>query len=141
MPSPVVVPDKESPQVPNSKRKLGCCRACVHIVFWLYDLGSVTSKVKRCSMFKLWLVKQSSRGLRLVVVAGLSLMSTSLQRNVSCSASAPHAYASFPTTRTETQRAGVIVRLKEQQSNLFRIMASRDSRKSQTLSIRVEWKL
>ena len=31
-PSPVVVPDKESPHVPNNKRKSGCCRACRHPV-------------------------------------------------------------------------------------------------------------
>ena len=31
-PSPVVVPDKESPHVPNNKRKSGCCRACCHLV-------------------------------------------------------------------------------------------------------------
>ena len=85
---------------------------------WLYDLGSLTSKRKRCSLFKLLLVKLSSPGLRLVVVA-LSLMSTSLQRNVSCSSFASRAYASFPTMRTETQRAGVLVRLKEQQINPF----------------------
>ena len=30
--SPVVVPDKESPHVPNNKRKSGCCRACRHPV-------------------------------------------------------------------------------------------------------------
>ena len=31
-PSPVVVPDKESPHVKNNKRKSGCCRACRHPV-------------------------------------------------------------------------------------------------------------
>ena len=34
--SPVVVPDKESPHVPNNKRKSGCCRACRHHVVTLY---------------------------------------------------------------------------------------------------------
>ena len=29
-PSPVVVPYKESPHMPNNKRKLGCCRAYRH---------------------------------------------------------------------------------------------------------------
>ena len=38
--APVVVPDEESPHVPNNKRKSGCCRACRHPVyvvvqFWL----------------------------------------------------------------------------------------------------------
>ena len=39
----------------------------------------------------------------------------------------------FPTTRTETPRAGAAVRLKEQQSNLFPIMVCirQDPRKSQ----------
>ena len=73
-------------------------------------------------------VGEVSPGLGLVVVFALSLMSTSLQRNASCSSSASRAYASFPTTRTETQRAGVVLRLKEQQSNLF---PRRDPRKSQ----------
>ena len=73
-------------------------------------------------------VGEASPGLGLVVVVALSLMSTSLQRNVSCSSSASRGYASFPTTRTETQRAGVVVRLKEQQSNLF---PRQDPRKSQ----------
>ena len=41
-PSPVVVPDKESPHVPNNKRKSGCCRTCHHPVYvvvrsWLID--------------------------------------------------------------------------------------------------------
>ena len=41
-PSPVVVPDKESPHVPNNKRKSGCCRACRHPVYvvvrsWLIE--------------------------------------------------------------------------------------------------------
>ena len=58
-------------------------------------------------------VGEASPGLGLVVVVPPSLMSTSLQRNVSCSSSASRAYASFPTTRTETQTAGVVVRLKE----------------------------
>ena len=31
-PSPVVVPDKEPPHVPNNKRKSGCCRTCRHPV-------------------------------------------------------------------------------------------------------------
>ena len=69
--------------------------------------------------------------LGLVVVVALSLMSTSLQRNVSCSPLACCEYVSSPTTRTETQRAGVVVPLKEKQSNLFLIMARRDPRKSQ----------
>ena len=29
-PCPVVVPDQESPHVPNNKGKSGCCRACRH---------------------------------------------------------------------------------------------------------------
>ena len=76
-------------------------------------------------------VGEASPGLGLVVVVALSLMSTSLQRNVSCSSSVSRAYASFLTTRTETQRAGAVVRLKEQQSNLFPIMVRRDPRKPQ----------
>ena len=87
----------------------------------------MTSKVyKRCSLFKLLLVKLSSPGLGLVVLAALLLMSTSLQRNVSCLSLACCAYTSFPATRTETQRAGVVVLLNERQSNLFLIMARRD---------------
>ena len=49
-------------------------------------------------------VGDASPGLGLVVVVALSLMSTSLPTNVSCSSSASRAYASFPTTRTETRR-------------------------------------
>ena len=42
VPSPVGVPDKESPHVPNNKRKSGCCRACCHPVYvvvrsWLME--------------------------------------------------------------------------------------------------------
>ena len=39
LPSPVVVPDKESPHVPNNKRKSGCCRACRHLVRGCTILG------------------------------------------------------------------------------------------------------
>ena len=52
-PSPVV-PDKESPHVPNNKRKSSCCRACRHPVrSCTIELGStsLTSKQKRCSLF------------------------------------------------------------------------------------------
>ena len=38
-PSPVVVPDKELPHVPNNKRKSGCCRACRHPVRGCTILG------------------------------------------------------------------------------------------------------
>ena len=31
-PSPLVAPDKESPQCPNNNRRSGCCRACRHPV-------------------------------------------------------------------------------------------------------------
>ena len=58
-------------------------------------------------------VGEASPGLGLVVVVPPSLMATSLQRNVSRSSSASRAYASFTMTRTETQTAGVVVRLKE----------------------------
>ena len=128
-PSPVVVIDNETPHRPNNKRKSGYCLYVVTCT-WLYNLGSLTSKRKRCSLLKLLLVKLSSPGLGLVFVVALSLMSTSLQRKVSCSSLASHAYASFLTTRTETERTGVGVRLKEQQTNLFPIIASRDPRKS-----------
>ena len=42
VPSPVVVPDKESPHVPNNNRKSGRCRACCHPVYvvvrsWIID--------------------------------------------------------------------------------------------------------
>ena len=118
-PSPVVVPDKESPHMQNNKRKPGFCRACRHLQRGCTILAhwQASDKDAACSSC----VKLSSPrlGLRLVVVVALSLMSTSLQRNVSCSSSASRAYASFPTTRTETQRTGVLVQLKEQQSNLF----------------------
>ena len=45
---------------------------------WLSDLGSLTSKRKRCSLFKLFVVKLSAPGMWLVVVVALSLMSTTL---------------------------------------------------------------
>ena len=120
-PSPVVVPDKElaTRDKQQEKVRLLYMSRILSPCTWLYDLGSLTSKRKRCSLLKLLLVKLSSPGLRLVVVVALSLMSTSLQRNVSCSSLASHAYASFPTTRTETQPAGIVVWLKEQQNNLF----------------------
>ena len=65
----------------------------------------------------------SSPGLGLVVVVALSLMSISLRRNVSCSSSTSRAHASFPATRTVTQRTSAVVRFKQQQRNLFPIMA------------------
>ena len=86
-------------------------------------------------------VGEASPGLGLpVLVVALSLMSANLQRNISCSSSASRAYASFPTTRTETQTAGVVVRLKKQhaQSNLFPIMVRLDPKNLKTLSIRVD---
>ena len=55
--SPVVVPDKESPHVPNNKRKSGCCRACRHPVCGCTILGHSQASKKRCSLFKLLLVK------------------------------------------------------------------------------------
>ena len=83
-PSPVVVPNKESPHMPNNKRKSGCCRACRQPVRGCTILAHRWSKRKRCSLVKLLLVKLSSPGLGLVVVVALSLMFTSLQRIVSC---------------------------------------------------------
>ena len=58
-PSPVVVPDKESPHVPNNKRKSGCCRACRHPVRSCTILGRRhwQASKKKCSLFKLLLVK------------------------------------------------------------------------------------
>ena len=145
--SAVVVPGKESPHVPNNKRNSGCCRACHHpvrgctiLAHWL-----ASEKDGPCCLFKLLLVKLSAPVLGLVVVAALSLMSTSLQRNVSCSSSASRAYASFLTTGTESQRAGVVVRLKEQQSTLFPhrcfpIMVRRDPKKiSNSRSFNQRW--
>ena len=50
-PSPVVVPDKKSPHVPNMQQ--GNARLLSRMLspcMWLYDLGSLTSKRKRCSL-------------------------------------------------------------------------------------------
>ena len=117
--------------------------AVAHVVTpctWLYDLGSLTSKRKRCSLLNMLLVKLSSPGLGLVVVVALSLMTTSLQRSLSCSSSVSRACASFPTTRTEIQRAGFVVRLKEHAAKqpFFPIMVRLDHQNLKTLSIRVE---
>ena len=100
-PSPVVVPEKESPHVPN-KRKSGCCRARRHPVYVVVRSWLIEKQAKKMQpALKILLVKLSSPGLGPVVVVALSLMSTSLQRNVSCSSSVSRAYASFPATRTE----------------------------------------
>ena len=99
--------------MPNIRESRVAVTYVVIPCLWLYDLGSLTSRRKRCSLLKMLLVKLSSPGLGLVVVVALSLMSTSLQRNVSCSSSVSRAYASFPTTRTEIQRASM------QRNNLF----------------------
>ena len=57
-PSPVVVPDKESPHVPNNKRKSGCCRACRHPVRSCTILGrrhwQASKKDAACSTSCCW---------------------------------------------------------------------------------------
>ena len=110
-PSPVVVPDKESPHVPTTRES----RVAVAHVVTLYVVVRswvIDKQAKKMQPAQV-VVGEASPGLGLVVVVPPSLMSTSLQRNVSCSSSASRAYASFPTTRTETQTPGVVVRLKE----------------------------
>ena len=131
-PSPVVVPDKESPHVQNNKRKPGCCHACCHplrgctIMNRLIDKQATKMQPVHfmlCEAVVIWFgagrcrrtiadVDEPSKKCRLFIF-GVGV------------------YASFPTTRTETQRTGVLVRLKEQQSNLFPIMVRQDPRKSQ----------
>ena len=46
-PSPVVVPAKEPPHVPNNKRKSGFLSRMSSQCARFYDLGSLTSKQKR----------------------------------------------------------------------------------------------
>ena len=55
-PSPVVVPDKESPHVPNNKRKSGCCRARRHPVRSCTILGhwQASKKDAACSSCCWW---------------------------------------------------------------------------------------
>ena len=49
-PSPVVVPDKESPHVPNNKRKSGCCRVCRHLVYVVVRSWLIEKQAKKMQL-------------------------------------------------------------------------------------------
>ena len=65
-PSPVVVPDKKSPHVPNNKRKSGCCRACRHPVRSCTILGrrhwQASKKDAACSSCCWWSITWPGAG-------------------------------------------------------------------------------
>ena len=120
--SPVVVPDKELPHVPNNKRKSGCCCACRHLYTWLYNIGSLTMHDK-----------QGKKMHPVEVVVGEAVITwpgDGRCRHTIADVDEPSKKRQLftfgvlcvrllPTTRTETQMAGIIVLLKERQSNLF----------------------
>ena len=130
-PSPVAVPDKESPHVPKHERKSGCRRACRHPERGCTILGHWQASKKDAACWR-GITWPGPAGPCRCTIADVG------EPNMSCSSSASRAYASFPTTRTETQITGVVVRLKKQhaQSNLFPIMVRRDPENLKTLSIR-----
>ena len=49
-PSPVVVPDKESPHAPNNERKSGCCRACRHPVYVVVRTWLIEKQAKKMQL-------------------------------------------------------------------------------------------
>ena len=61
-PSPVVVPDKESPHVPNNKRKSGCCRACRHPVYAVVRSCVIDMQAKKVQPVQV-VVGEASSGL------------------------------------------------------------------------------
>ena len=83
---------------------------------WLID-----KQAKRCSLLKflfMLFVNLPSPGLWLAIVVAMFLM-LSLQINVNCPCLTSCAYASWPTKRTVTERAGAVVQLKGQAKHPF----------------------
>ena len=105
--------------MPNNKRKSGCCRACRHSVYvvvrsWLIDKQAKKMQPAQDVVGEAVITWPGAGRCRRT--SALSLMSTSLQRNVSCSSSVSRAYA------LELQRMfehSNIIRLRFSRTNFF----------------------